>query len=371
MSRLLCEGLSKRYDRIAVVDEVSLDVRSGQWLSVLGPAGSGKSTLARLIVGLDRPDRGEIFVDDRLIQSTRPHERGFGYLGQSEALWPHLTIAENVGHGLRARGIARKDRRRKVEEALTTIGLETLADRLPAALDDLQRRRAELARAIVDDPRILILDEPTEPLEPRNRPAFREELRRLRAGWDRTVVVFTQHRDDAFAFSDHLAVMDLGRIVQVGSSEVVYSTPADAFVAQLLGPVNLLQGQVAGASMSGELFVRTTIGRLVGRLATRGEPPVGTPVTVAIRPESIRLGPNLPVDANRFQVTVERQVFQGALRSIDLRGPGDWPLVASALHPQAPDLREGQPLTVAVTPDHVVVLLGRYATVPKSGEAVS
>jgi ABC-type Fe3+/spermidine/putrescine transport system ATPase subunit len=372
--RLLCEGLSKRDDRDALVDEVSLDVRPGEWLAVLGPPGSGKSMLARLIVGLDRPDRGDLFLDDRLIRSERPADRGFGYLGQAEALWPHLTIAENVGHGLRGRGVPRRERRRKVEEALASIGLEAIADRRPSELDGLQRRRAELARAIVDDPKILVLDEPTGPLDRRSRPIFRDELKRLRAGWDRSALVLSQSRDDAFALADRLAVMDLGRIIQVGTSQDVYESPADAFVAQLLGPVNLLQGQVAGGSTSGELFVRTTIGRLVGRLAgpPRAEaPPVGTPVTVAIRPESIRLGPNLPADANRLTAAVERQVFQGPLRSIDLRGPGEWPLVASALHPQAPALREGQSLTVAVAPEHVVVLLGRYATGPNLGDRPS
>lgn len=371
MSRLLCEGLVKRYDRVAAVDEASLDARGGEWLAVLGPPGAGKSTLSRLIVGLEPPDRGEIFVDDRLIRSARPFDRGFGLLSQGEALWPHLSIAENVGYGMKARGVPRKERRRKVEEALGVVGVEAIADRKPGELDDLQRRRAELSRAIVDDPDILILDEPTGPLDPRNRPVFRDDLRRLRVESARTVVVFTHHRDDAFALSDRLAVMDLGKVVQVGTPVEVYQAPADAFVAQLLGPTNLLQGQVAGASTGGELFVRTTIGRLVGRLSTRGEPPAGTPVTVAIRPESIRLGPSLPADANRFTATVERQSFQGPLRSIELRGPGEWPLVASALHPQAPDLREGQSLTVAVSPEHVVVLLGRYATGPRAAEAAS
>ncbi|RUL87872.1 ABC transporter ATP-binding protein [Tautonia sociabilis] len=370
MSRLLCEGLVKRLDRVAAVDEASLAVGPGSWLAVLGPPGSGKSTLARLIVGLETPDRGEIFLDDRLLQSTRPAERRFGFLASAEALWPHLTIAENVGYALRVQGVPRRDRRKKVEEAMASVGVEAIADRKPAELDDLQRRRAELARALVDDPLVLVLDEPTGPLDPRNRPLFRDDLRRLRAESDRTTLVLTHHRDDAFALSDLLAVMDLGKIVQVGTPAEVYATPADAFVAQLLGPANLLQGQVAGTSTAGELFVRTPIGRLVGRLGSpsRPEPPIGTPVTVAIRPESIRLGPSLPTDANRFTATVERQSFQGALRALDLRGPGDWPLVASALHPQAPDLREGQSLTVAVSPEHVVVLLGRYATGPKAGE---
>jgi len=362
MVRLIAEGLVKRYDRVAVVDEASLDVPKGELAVVIGPSGSGKTTFARLIAGLETPEAGELFFDDQLAVGLPPAERRIGLMTQDEALWPHLSIEENIGYGLRAKGIARRDRRARIADVVDQLGLQSVVNLRPHETDPLHRRRAELARALVEEPSLLLLDEPTGPLAPRERDEFLDELRRLHAATGRTTVILTSSRDDAFAVAERLAVMDLGKIVQVGAPTEVYNRPVDAFVAQLLGSINLLQGQVAGTDARGELVVRTTIGRMVGRDAGRGSATIGTPVTVAIRPEAIRFGPSLPPDANRFSVTVERQVFQGPLRRIDLRAPGDWPLTASALQAQLEPLREGQTLTVAVPPEQVVVLRGRYAT---------
>lgn len=363
MKRLIAESLVKRYQRVAALEGASLDVRPGELVAVLGPAGSGKSTLSRVVTGLERPDSGEVFLDDRLLNDAPAPERGIGLMTQGEALWPHLTVAENVGFGRAVRGESRRDRRRRVDEAMATVGIEAIADRRPGELDALQRRRAELARAIVAEPEVLVLDEPAGTLDHRDRPALLDDLRRVQVESGRTVLALTRERDDALALADRIAVLDLGRVVQVGTPVEVYESPADAFVAQLLGATNLLQGQVSGTDPRGGVVVRTTIGRMIGRMAGGdGAPPIGTPVTIAIRPEAIRLGPNLPSDANRFTATVERQVFRGALRTIRYRGPGDWPLSAVALQPQIGTVREGQSMTLAVAPDHVIVLVGRYAT---------
>jgi ABC-type Fe3+/spermidine/putrescine transport system ATPase subunit len=200
------------------------------------------------------------------------------------------------------------------------------------------------------------------------RDEFRDEIRRIHAETERTTLVLTHDPREALALADRLAVMDLGRIIQVGTPSEVYNRPADAFVAHLLGPTNLLQGQVEATDSRGEVVVRTTFGRIIGQANGQrhgGPLPPGTPVTLAIRPEALTIGPTVPPDSNRFAATVERLVFLGDVRQVHLRGPGDWPIVVLTLQSQSQTLREGQGLTLSVPPEHVVVLVGKYA-LPRS-----
>lgn len=360
MIRVTLDGLVKRYDRVAVVDGASLEIRPGELTFLLGPSGAGKTTLARLAAGLERPDQGEVFFDDRVVNPLPPHERRVGFVFQDDALWPRLTVAENVGYALKLQHLARAERRERVAETLGALRIDSLADRYPDALSGLQRQRVALARALAPRPVFLILDEPLGPLEARVRDEFRDEFRRLHAETEVTTLVITNQARDALALADRLAVMDLGKIVQVGAPHEVYNRPADAFVARLLGPTNLLQGQVESSDPRGEVVVRTPFGRMVGH-ASLGAMPAGTPVTVSIRPESIALGPAVPPGSNRFAAAVERLVFLGEVRQVHLRGPGDWPVVALALQSQSHQLREGQSLTFSVPPEQVVVLVGKYA----------
>jgi ABC-type Fe3+/spermidine/putrescine transport system ATPase subunit len=360
MIRVVLDGLVKRFDRVAVVDGASLEIRPGEMAYVLGPPGAGKTTLARLVAGLEPPDEGDVYFDGRLMNAVAPQERKVGLVFQDDALWPHLTVAENVGYGLKVRGVARKERRRRVAEALDAVRIDALAAKRPEDLSTVQRQRVALARALVIAPDLLILDEPLGRLEPRVRVEFREEVRRLHDATQTTTLVLTHEAREALAQADRLAVMDLGKIVQVGTPAEVYNGPADAFVAQFLGPANLLQGQVEGTDARGDVVVRTPIGRLIGR-ASAGPLAGGAPVTVAIRPEALGLGPAVPPGANRFVATLERLVFLGELREIHLRGPGDWPVTALALQSLSQGLREGQSLTVSVPPELVVVLPGKYA----------
>lgn len=363
MIRVVLDGLVKRFDRVAVVDldpEQPLEVIPNELLLVLGPSGSGKTTLARIIAGLEAPESGNVLFDDRSVIQEPPEHRQVGMVFQDDALWPHLTVAENVAYGLRARGIGRRERRARVEEALLLARLDGLADRKPERLSSLQRQRVALARALIVEPKLLILDEPFGRLEPRVHDEFRDELRRLHAEARLTTLVFTGNPREALALADRIAVLDLGRIVQVGTPPEVYNRPASAFAAQFLGPVNLLQGQAETIDNRGLVVVRTPLGRLIGRADGRSLSH-GSPVTVAIRPESLGLGPTVPPDSNRFVATLERQVFLGTFRRLHLRGPNDWPL--SALAPQAASqgLREGQSLTITVPPEFVVVLPSRFA----------
>ena len=364
MIRVVLENLVKRHDEVAVVDGASMEIRPGELSYVLGPSGSGKTTLARLISGLEALDDGEIYFDGRLVHDLPPQSRRVGLVFQEDALWPHLTVAENVGYPLKVRGVARRERRAQVADALGTARLDTLASKRPDELSGLQRQRVALARALVLEPDLLILDDPLARLEARVRGEFLDEIRRVVTEVETTTLILTSDAREALALADHLAIMDLGRIVQSGSPAEVYNRPVDAFVARFLGPINLIQGQVESADLRGGLVVRTPLGRLIGR-AAGGPIASGSPVTIALRPEALGIGPNAPFDANRFAATVERLVFLGEVRQVHLRGPNDWPVMALALQSQSQGLREGQGLTVHVTPDHVVVLPAKYALSPE------
>jgi ABC-type Fe3+/spermidine/putrescine transport system ATPase subunit len=360
MIRVTIESLVKRYDRVPTLDHASLEIRPGEMAFLLGPSGSGKTVLARIVAGLDPADEGEIYFDGRVIHTLPASARKVGLVFQDDSLWPHLSVMDNVGYGLKVRGVNRRDRRARVTEILGTVGIDSLADKMPASLLPLQRLRVALARALVIEPDLLILDDPLTRLEPRARPEFRDELRRLHAETEMTTLVLSSDPREALAMAERLAVIDFGRIVQVGPPGEVYNRPANAFVARFLGPSNLIQGQVEGTDARGDVVVRTPLGRLIGQTAA-GPLATGTPVTVAIRPESIGLGPTVPPGSNRFAATLERQTFLGEVRQVDLRGPGDWPVSALALQSQSAGLREGQSITASVAPELVVVLPGKYA----------
>lgn len=365
MIRVVLDGLVKRFDRIAVVDHASLEVRPGELTYLLGPAGAGKTTVARLVAGLEELDDGEIYFDGRSMRDLPACDRRVGLVPEGDALWPHRSVARNVAYGLEVRGVSRSERRKRVAEVLALLRIESLAESRPEALNPLQRRRVALARALAIDPLLVILDQPLAGLEGRARDEFREELLRLHAEAETSMLVLTDDPPDALATADRVAVIDLGRVVQVGTPAEVYNRPADTFVAQFLGETNLLQGHLEGTDSGGEAVVRTPVGRLVGR-APEAPLPGGSPVAVAIRPEALVFGPAAPVGlgTNRVATTVERQTFHGEVRRILLRGPNNWPLVARAMQSQSADVREGQSLTLSVAPEFVVILPSKLAPPP-------
>jgi ABC-type Fe3+/spermidine/putrescine transport system ATPase subunit len=362
MIRVSLQGLVKRLGTIAAVDGASLELRPGEMTYVLGPVGAGKTTLARLVTGLEPVDDGEIYFGDRMVQALPAHERKAGLVFQDLGLWPGLTVMDNVGYPLKVLGVPRTDRRRKVAEALTSLRIDSLAGRRPEQLSAHQRVRTALARALMSQPEVLVLDEPLGTLDPRAREDFWEDFKRIQAEAEVTILVLTDDPVEALALADRMAVMDLGKIIQVGTPQELYNRPVDVFVARLLGPTNLLQGQVEsqGTDARGEVVVRTPVGRLIGQVIP-GQTLHGTPVTVSVRPETLLLGPTTPAGWNRFPATIERVTFRGGLRQIQARGPGDWPVAVSAIQSQSQHVREGQSLTLSVAPEHVVVLPGKFA----------
>jgi ABC-type Fe3+/spermidine/putrescine transport system ATPase subunit len=362
MIRVILEGLVKRYGSVAAVDGASLELRPAEITYVLGPAGAGKTTLARLVTGLESVDDGEIYFGDQMVQSLAPHERKAGMVFADLGLWPGLTVVDNVSYPLKVQKVGRLERRKRVAEALTALRIDSLAGRRPDQLSPSQRLRTALARALVTQPDLLVLDEPLGTFDPRYREDFWDDLRRVHTEAGVTVLVLTADPVQALALADRLAVMDLGRIIQVGTPQELYNRPVDVFVARLLGPTNLLHGQVEshGVDQKGEVVVRTPLGRLVGQMIP-GQTQQGTPVTISVRPETLLTGPSIPAGWNRFPATIERITFRGDLRQIEARGPGDWPIAVSAIQSQSQNMREGQSLTLSVAPEHVVVLPGKFA----------
>jgi ABC-type Fe3+/spermidine/putrescine transport system ATPase subunit len=359
MTRVVLSGLVKRFDRVAVVEEASLDLNPGHLTYLLGPSGAGKTTLARLVSGLTPIDEGEIEFDDRLMDGLPPAERQVGIVNGRDSFWPNQRVIDNVTYPLKLAGVKKIERRQRVAEVLSKTGLEGVARFTPDRLSPLQRQRVALARSLAVEPKLVIFDEPLLGLSERDRTEYREVIRRLHAEGRTTILVMTSEVREALQQADRLAVMDLGRIVQVGPPSELYNRPADAFVAQFLGLVNLLHGQFDGTTPKGETVVRTPIGRLIG---TMPKCDLTTPsVTLAIRPEALSIGAAGGMAANRFLATVERVCFLGETRHIHLRGPGDWPVVALTLQTQSADLREGQSVTVSVAPEFVVVLPRRGA----------
>ena len=276
MVRVTLDNLVKRQDDVALIDGVSLEIAPGELMLIAGPNGSGKTLLARLIAGIGRLDEGEIYFDGRVVQALPPLERRVGMVFAEEDLWPHLSVAENVGYALRIRKVPSRERRPRVAEALGLVGIDSLARLRPDRLTAVQRLKTALARALAVKPDLLLLDEPLGRVEPRHRIEVRDLVRQLHQESEATTVLFTNDPRDALGIADRVAVLDLGRILQVGPPRAVYRQPIDVVSARLFGETNLFQGQVEEVDPTGSLLTRTPLGRFSGRCGL-GTLPVGRP----------------------------------------------------------------------------------------------
>jgi iron(III) transport system ATP-binding protein len=286
LARVVLEGLTKRFGPdVAAVRDLHLDVRHGELISLLGPSGCGKTTTLRLIAGFLEPDAGEIRVGDRRLSSpghaVPPERRGMSMIFQSYAVWPHRTVAENVGYGLKFRDVPKDDAAKRVRDALALVRLEGLADRYPGELSGGQQQRVALARALVVEPEILLLDEPLSNLDAHLREEMRFEIRRLHEALSITTVYVTHDQAEAMVTSDRIAVMREGRLEQVGTAREIYERPATAFVAGFVGRSNLLHGRL-------EADGRVRIGpALTLRVADPRGLVEGAQIAVSIRPHRI------------------------------------------------------------------------------------
>ncbi len=284
-------GLHKRYGDVAAVDGLDLDVKPGELVALLGPSGCGKTTTLRVVAGFLSPDRGEVWVGDRCLSSPAtvipPERRRMGMIFQSYALWPHMTVAQNVGYGLRfskegRRGVPRTEREGKVTEMLRVVQLAGYEQRYPGELSGGQQQRVAVARALVVEPEILLLDEPLSNLDASLREEMRFEIRRLHETFGITTLYVTHDQSEAMVISDRVAVLDQGRVAQIGTAEELFERPRTRFVAEFIGKTNLIEGTAERS----DTFVRGPLRlRVFDANLTPG------PVVLSIRPHQIALGP--------------------------------------------------------------------------------
>jgi ABC-type Fe3+/spermidine/putrescine transport system ATPase subunit len=288
--------LAKRFGDVFAVDDVSFDVKPGELLTLLGPSGCGKTTTMRAIAGLERIDAGEILIKDRVMNSAArgvhvaPERRDVGMVFQSYAIWPHMTVFENVAYPLRCRQVARRELRERVEAGLNLVEMSGFEERPATLLSGGQQQRVALARALVMQPSVLLLDEPLSNLDAKLRVHMRAHIKELQAKTGLTMVYVTHDQLEAMALSDRIIVMQGGRIEQIGSPEAIYERPSNLFVADFVGAINLVKGAAVG-SRQDEDTIAVSVGRdtLLCALGGAPAPAPGSTVLVMIRPEKIAI----------------------------------------------------------------------------------
>src|ERR1022692_314642 len=348
-------SLSKRFDEIAV-DDVNLVVASGEFFSLLGPSGCGKTTTLRLIAGFEQPTAGQVLLDGVDVSAVPPNKRNVNTVFQSYALFPFLTVFDNVAFGLRNRGGAKADMRKRVLEALELVSLTSFEKRRPGQLSGGQQQRVALARALVLDPAVLLLDEPLGALDAKLRRSLKVELKALQERVGVTFLYVTHDQEEALTMSDRLAVMNSGKIVQIGTPREVYEEPADTYVADFLGVSNLMEVDVVERGPGARCCVRLGESALD---VDRGDVDRLGAAHAVIRPERVRIEPHGSPGPNRVAAMVERLVFLGAATQVMLRlgaGAQLQGLIQNA--GKRGDLAQGTPVHVFLAPDALRVLAG-------------
>ena len=307
-SELEVRNLVKRFTAQSVVGPLSFSVEAGEFVSLLGPSGCGKTTTLRCIAGFESPTEGSILLNGLSIESQPPNRRNIGLVFQNYALFPHLTIFENVAFGLRLRRVGDTELRRRVGHALELVGLPDLAARYPRQLSGGQQQRIAIARSVVLEPRILLFDEPLSNLDLKLRLAMRRELRELQRRLGKTAVYVTHDQGEALALSDRIVVMSNGRIEQIGRPQEIYERPANPFVADFIGSSNLVDATVIGSDSVATII---STGVLTLRAGVTAHPP-GVRVVAMVRPERIRLAAaDEAAGDNRLSARIRETTYLG------------------------------------------------------------
>lgn len=301
-------NITKRFGSVVAVDDVSIDIRPNEFFALLGPSGCGKTTLLRMISGLEMPTEGTILVDGVDATDVPPNRRPVNMVFQSYAVFPHMSVAANVGYGLKVVGTPPAEIAERVVEALRMVQLSDLAERMPNQLSGGQRQRVALARALVKRPKVLLLDEPLSALDAKLREQMRLELAKLQESVGITFIIVTHDQDEALSMADRIAVMDAGRVSQIATPEELYEMPTTRFVADFIGKVNLFDGTVAGKR--GKQLSIDVEG--IGSVKVDHDGDAQGQVALAIRPEKLKLSPKKPTGAGtKIQGRVVNLAYYG------------------------------------------------------------
>lgn len=357
MVEIRLENLAKSFGDTVAVCEVSLLIKKGELFFLLGPSGCGKTTLLRLVAGFADADEGGIYFDGRRMNDVPPHKRNTGMVFQNYALWPHMTVAGNVEYGLELRAVGRARRKEKVKEALQLVRLEGYQERSPNELSGGEQQRVALARALVIEPDAMLLDEPLSNLDAKLRLEMRQEIKRIHRQTGITTIYVTHDQKEALSMAERIAVMDVGKIRQVGTPVELYTRPRDRFVAEFIGQTNLIEGVIEGKPSPSEAAVKTRLGTIKSSRADASFSS-GQKVIAAIRPEAIRITSSPPPEHNALPVVVESSLYLGELVQYTLTAPDQTELKAFELGGDHTPLAPGTRTHASFHPEDVVILPG-------------
>jgi putative spermidine/putrescine transport system ATP-binding protein len=353
MAFLEIEGVRKSFGQHNVVQNVDLAIQRGEFVSFLGPSGCGKTTTLRMVAGFEQPTVGTIRIAEKDVTQLRPNQRNVGMVFQSYALFPNMTVAENVGFGLKVANRPSAEITGRVEEMLKLIKLPQLAGRYPYQLSGGQQQRVALARALAIKPQVLLLDEPLSALDAKIRVSLREEIKAVQRNLGITTVYVTHDQEEALSMSDRIVVMNEGRIEQIGTPFEIYNYPRTRFVASFVGTLNILRGQVADPA-SGRITVDDQ-----DIVAARGivDARAGEVRSVALRPEAVSLN-GTGGERNRLNGTIEEVSFLGSVVRIRVRFKQNAISLDTFNNPGVTPPERGQPVTVSFTREDLLVLEG-------------
>ena len=354
MIAITIEKLVKKFGPVTALDGVTLKIEPGELFFLLGPSGCGKTTLLRNIAGFYVPDEGRILFGEDDVTKLPPHKRNTGMMFQSYALWPHMTVAKNVAFGLEERRIAKAEIHRRVQEALDSVQMGKYADRKIAQLSGGQQQRVALARALVIRPRCLLLDEPLSNLDAKLRLEMRTEIRRVCKEFGLTAIYVTHDQKEALSISDRMAILEDGRIAQVGTPEQVYRRPLTKVVADFIGETNFISGKIRSTN-EGRVTVEAALGVFEGVLADSDwNPVIGESAVVSIRPESWTLRGDR-AEINSLQGKIGESIYLGEVAQYRFAAALQH-LKIIELNPHPSARRPGQEFHAHVSPDDVVVI---------------